>query len=98
MKKSIILSESNITGKNYKKPDDMIKFIREDKKIYAEFVCRQCRELNNEKSVFIREIEKQPKTSQEKDMLFLYMYQQYLESNSGISNRLINDKNNFNIG
>jgi hypothetical protein len=92
MKKSIILLESNITGKNYKKPDDMIRFIRKDKKIYAEFVCRQCRELNNRKPVFIREIEKQPKTSQEKDMLFLCIYQQYLESNNGISNRLINDK------
>jgi len=77
---SIILFNSQISGKRYKKPDEMVKYFQKNKKVYVELACRECRSSSNYRPVFIREIEKKPITDFEKNKSFLLTFKRYVLS------------------
>ena len=91
-KKSIILNDSTIINDKYGKPNDIVRYIRKNKKVYLEFICKSCRNIATDQLVFVREVAKVPKTNVEKDTSFLLMFKQYLEGEEGGFSALLADK------
>ena len=91
-KKSIILNDSTIINDKYGKPNDIVRYIRKNKKVYAKFICKSCRNIATDQLVFVREVAKVPKTNVEKDTSFLLMFKQYLEGEEGGFSALLTDQ------
>ena len=90
-KKSIVLNDSIIKGR-YGKPDDIIHYIRKNKKVYAELICKSCRNISPDQLIFVRQVDKIPKTNVEKNISFLWVYKQYIEAEEGGFGALLTDE------
>ena len=96
-KKSIALNDSTIAEK-YKKPDEIIRYIRKNKKTYAEFICKSCRDIDSDKIIFVRQVDKIPKTNFDKNTSFLWIYKKYIEAEEGGFDALLTDEIITSIG